>query len=259
MSQTETPKLSSKEAHSGRLYQQVAEQLAEVIASGEYPVGSRLPAERKLAERFRVSRPTVREAIIALELAGCVEVKGGSGVYVTSGTSKGLPSGDSDIGPFEILEARLLFESEAAAIAAKVITDEELADLRAALQSMIAENECEQVSENADEIFHLLIAKATHNEAIVSVCEHLWSLRNNSSVSARVLEKVRQAGSRPRIHEHQLIFDALEKRDADAARSAMQDHLSRVVGQLLDTSEAEAVEEARRKVNRERERFMMPR
>jgi DNA-binding FadR family transcriptional regulator len=72
------------EVYSGRLYQRVAEQLAEVIASGEYPVGSRLPAERKLAERFNVSRPTVREAIIALELAGCVEVKGGSGVYVTS-------------------------------------------------------------------------------------------------------------------------------------------------------------------------------
>ncbi|MCR6651915.1 MAG: GntR family transcriptional regulator [Cellvibrionaceae bacterium] len=77
------------EIQSGRLYQRVAEQLAEVIASGEYPVGSRLPAERKLAERFNVSRPTVREAIIALELAGCVEVKGGSGVYVTSGRSGG--------------------------------------------------------------------------------------------------------------------------------------------------------------------------
>src|SRR5690606_36534344 len=84
--------------HSGRLYQRVAERLAEVIASGEYPVGSRLPAERKLAERFNVSRPTVREAIIALELAGCVEVKGGSGVYVTSGSSSGLASTELDVG-----------------------------------------------------------------------------------------------------------------------------------------------------------------
>jgi DNA-binding FadR family transcriptional regulator len=241
--------------HSGRLYQRVAEQLAEVIASGEYPVGSRLPAERKLAERFNVSRPTVREAIIALELAGCVEVKGGSGVYVTSGSSSGLASTELDVGAFEILEARLMFESETAAVAAKTISDDELADLRAALNSMVAENEQETVSENADEIFHLLIAKATHNEAIVSVCKHLWSLRNNSNVSASILDKVRQAGSRPRIDEHVRILDALEKRDPDAAREAMRDHLNRVVDQLLDSTEAQAVEDALRKVNRERERF----
>jgi len=241
--------------HSGRLYQRVAERLAEVIASGEYPVGSRLPAERKLAERFNVSRPTVREAIIALELAGCVEVKGGSGVYVTSGSSSGLASTELDVGAFEILEARLMFESETAAVAAKTISDDELADLRAALNSMVAENEQEAVSENADEIFHLLIAKATHNEAIVSVCKHLWSLRNNSNVSASILDKVRQAGSRPRIDEHVRILDALEKRDPDAAREAMRDHLNRVVDQLLDSTEAQAVEDALRKVNRERERF----
>ncbi|MBC6904267.1 FadR family transcriptional regulator [Saccharophagus sp. K07] len=244
-----------KVGDTGRLYQRVAEQLAEVIASGEYPVGSRLPAERKLAERFNVSRPTVREAIIALELAGCVEVKGGSGVYVTSGSSKGLASTELDIGAFEILEARLIFESEAAALAAKAITDQELADLRAALASMVAENEQVQVSENADEIFHLLIAKATHNEAVVSVCKHLWALRNNSKVSASILEKVRRAGSRPRIDEHARILDALEKRDPAAARQAMRDHLNRVADQLLDSTEEQAVEEALRKVKRERERF----
>ncbi len=243
------------EGYSGRLYQRVAEQLAEVIASGEYPVGSRLPAERKLAERFNVSRPTVREAIIALELAGCVEVKGGSGVYVTSGSSTGLAATELDVGAFEILEARLIFEGEAAAIAAKVITDGELDDLRAALSSMVSENEQEPVSENADEIFHLLIAKATHNEAIVSVCKHLWSLRNNSNVSASILEKVRQAGSRPRIDEHARILQALENHDPVAARATMREHLNRVVDQLLDSTEAQAVEEALRKVNQERERF----
>lgn len=245
--------------HAGRLYQRVAEMLAEVIASGEYPVGSRLPAERKLAERFNVSRPTVREAIIALELAGCVEVKGGSGVYVTSGSSQGLAGTELDIGAFEILEARIIFESEAAAIAAKVITNEELADLKAALKSMVAENEQKHISENADEMFHLLIAKATHNEAIISVCKHLWELRNSSNVSASILDKVRQAGSRPRIEEHVAILEALEKRDPDAARAAMREHLSRVVEQLLDSTEALAVEEALKQVSRERARFNLGR
>lgn len=240
---------------SGRLYQRVAEQLAEVISSGEFQVGSRLPAERKLAERFNVSRPTVREAIIALEIAGCVEVKGGSGVYITSNNSGNLSATDLDVGPFEILEARLIFESEAAAIAAKVITKEELRGVEAALQSMIEENEQEQVSENADEIFHQLIARATHNEAIVSVCKHLWSLRNSSSISACMLSKVRQAGSRPSIDEHLRIYQALERGDSGEARKAMHDHLSRVVEQLLEATEAQAVEEALRKVNQERQRF----
>lgn len=239
----------------GRLYQKVAEQLAEVINSGEFPPGTRLPAERKLAERFQVSRPTIREAIIALELAGCVEVKGGSGVYVTAMSTGPLPSGAEDMGPFEILEARLLFESEAAAVAAKVITDEELLNLKATLESMVLENEQEQVTENADQEFHLQIAQATHNAAIISVCQHLWSLRNDSSISARILEKVRQAGSRPRIDEHAAIYAAIASRNPDEARSAMREHLSRVAEQLLETTEAEAVEEARRKINRERERF----
>lgn len=244
---------------SGRLYQRVAEKLAEAIRSGEFKVGSRLPAERKLAERFFVSRPTVREAIIALEIAGCVEVKGGSGVYVTSNNASNLNAADLDIGPFEILEARLLFESEAAAIAARVITEEELTALQNALQSMIAENEQELVSENADEMFHLLIAQATHNEAIVSVCKHLWSLRNNSNISACMLEKVRKAGSRPSIAEHRRIFEAIEQRDPAAARDAMRDHLGRVVEQLLEATEAQAIEEARRRVNQERQRFDLAR
>jgi DNA-binding FadR family transcriptional regulator len=246
----------------GRLYHRVAEQLAEVISAGEYPEGSRLPAERKLAERFNVSRPTIREAIIALELAGRVEVKGGSGVYVTSGNSGSFKSTDRDVGPFEILEARILFEGEAAGLAAAQISDEELDDLRQALDDMVRENEKQSdpsMKEAADERFHLIIAKATHNEAVLSVCEHLWQLRNSSSISTRILEKVREAGARPQISEHRAILEALEQRDPQRATAAMRDHLTRVITQMLDATEAEAVEEARRKVKRDRERFVQPR
>jgi DNA-binding FadR family transcriptional regulator len=239
----------------GRLYQRVAEQLAAVINGGEYPPGSRLPAERKLAERFEVSRPTVREAIIALELAGFVEVRGGSGVYVCDGNKDTLTSSTLDVGPFDILEARILFEGEAAELAAKKITDEEMAEVRQALSDMVTENEGEPICEKADENFHMLIARATKNDAIISVCSHLWALRNSSPVSARILEKVRQAGSKPRIEEHHAILEALETRNGPAARAAMREHLTRVIQQLLDATEAEAVEEARRKVMHSRERF----
>lgn len=239
----------------GRLYQRVAEQLAAVINEGEYKPGSRLPAERKLAERFEVSRPTVREAIIALELAGFVEVRGGSGVYVCDGEKNKLNASSLDVGPFDILEARILFEGEAAELAAKKITDAELAEVRQALDDMVTENEGEPICEKADEHFHMLIARATQNDAIVSVCSHLWNLRNSSPVSARILEKVRQAGSKPRIEEHHAILEALEQRDGAAARAAMREHLTRVIQQLLDATEAEAVEEARRQVMHNRARF----
>jgi len=239
----------------GRLYQRVAEQLAAVINGGEYPTGARLPAERKLAERFGVSRPTVREAIIALELAGFVEVRGGSGVYVSDGNKDKLSSSALDVGPFDILEARILFEGEAAELAAKKITEEELVEVRQALSDMVVENEGEAMCEKADEHFHMLIARATKNDAIISVCSHLWSLRNSSPVSARILEKVRQAGSKPRIEEHHAILEALETGNGPAARAAMREHLTRVIQQLLDATEAEAVAEARRKVRHSRERF----
>ncbi|SHF72153.1 DNA-binding transcriptional regulator, FadR family [Microbulbifer donghaiensis] len=241
-----------------RLYQQVAEQLAAAIAAGDYPPGTRLPAERKLAERFEVSRPTIREAIIALEIAGCVEVKGGSGVYVVDADAGSFTATDSDIGPFEILQARIMFEGEAAGLAARQMSAEEIAELEQILQEMIAENATEATAEVADEKFHLQVARGTHNDAVVSVCEHLWQLRNNSSISARILEKVRQAGSKPRIEEHRKILNAIKNRDAEGARNAMRDHLQRVVQQLLDATEAEALEAARREVNAARQRFALP-
>ncbi len=244
--------------NSGRLYQRVAEQLANLIADGEYPRGSRLPAERKLAERFNVSRPTVREAIIALEIGGFVEVRGGSGVYVCVESPGELTSTHLDVGPFDILEARIKIEGETAELAASMITEDELAELEQALNRMIEENERgAPLYEKADEEFHMLIARATKNEALVAVCELLWTLRNSSPVSAKILEKVRQAGSKPRIEEHQRVFEALKRRDPDGARDAMREHLAMVIQQLLDATEATAIEEARKSVERNRSRFSM--
>ena len=106
-----------------RLYISVFHQISSLIKSGEFPVGSRLPTERELSERFKVSRPTIREAIIALEAKEEVSVKTGSGVYVLGGN---LLNDDfsREISGFEILEARVVLEGEAAALAAKSITND---------------------------------------------------------------------------------------------------------------------------------------
>ncbi|MGH8035604.1 MAG: FadR/GntR family transcriptional regulator, partial [Lysobacterales bacterium] len=121
---------SAPKAPSDRSYQRLAAQLLALIAQGEFKVGERLPSERALAERFDVSRTSVREATIALELQGVVEVRGGSGIYVTQAPSTPTAASaftlETGPGPFELLRARCLIESEIASVAAETRTDADL-------------------------------------------------------------------------------------------------------------------------------------
>lgn len=238
-----------------RLYQQVADELMSMIAEGRYGVGDRLPSERELAANFEVSRPTIREAVIALELAGMVEVRNGSGVYVIEKLSDSLETAEMDIGPFELAEARRLFEGESAALAAGLISDGELAQLEETLEEMVAENENNILGEKADRSFHVQIAQATQNSAIVMAIENLWDVRNHSPLCVRLFEKIRAQGVKPRIEEHMAIFEALRKRDSKAARAAMRDHLGRVIDVLLEATEIEAIEKTRSEIQRQRERL----
>jgi len=119
-----------------RLYEQIARKLAKSIAGGEYEMGQRLPSERELAQTFDVSRPTVREAIIALELDELVDVRLGSGVYVKNRQPPSGSEGTKDIGPFELLEARRAIEGEACALAALRIEDKQLVQLAALIAEM---------------------------------------------------------------------------------------------------------------------------
>ena len=107
-----------------RLYYSVANKIRGLIEEGAFPPGSRLPGERDLAEKFGVSRMTVREAEIALEAVGLLDIRIGSGVYVMRSPASG--NGAAAIGACELTEARAAMESEAAALAASAITDEEL-------------------------------------------------------------------------------------------------------------------------------------
>ena len=217
---------------SDRLYQTLARALIAKLSNGKYAVGDRLPAERELSIEYDVSRPTVREAIIALEVQGLVDVRVGSGAYV-----KRLPGKTEipgfNITAFELTEARLLFEGEAAALAASQITDEELNELDALVRAIAAENLSKGGSERADRAFHLSIAAATRNAAIVNTIKELWNLRANSPESALLHEKARTANIKPVVDEHSAIVDALRNRDPAAARTAMRMHLSAVLDSLL--------------------------
>ena len=218
-----------------RLYLQVAQQLQDLIEKGVFAPGNRLPSERDLAGQFGVSRPTIREAMIALEIAGAVEVRSGSGVYVLE--KAGRPAQLSDTqgpGPFEILEARRLIEGEVCALAAERISEAQLLNLQSLLSDMEQENRREQATEIADEQFHNCIAEAAGNSALGGTVAWLWQLRNESEISTLFHQRVRAEGSRPIISDHRLILEALQRRDPQAAREAMVNHLQRVIDDLLE-------------------------
>lgn len=237
-----------------RLYQDLARKLVAELAENRYPVGSRLPAEREMAQQYNVSRPTVREAIIALEVQGLVEVRIGSGAYVLR-----LP-GEEDIpgfniSAFELTEARLLFEGEAAALAATQITDEELSGIEELVRQIAQENLDPQGTDKADRAFHLAIARATRNNAVVETVERLWDLRSTSPEAALLHEKARTANVKPVVEEHTAVLDALKARDPAAARTAMRVHLAAVIDGLLFATEEKAVAEVRRVVEERRRRY----
>lgn len=238
-----------------RLYKTVADDLIRVIESGAYEVGDRLPAERDLAAEYNVSRPTIREAVIALEIAGRVEVRKGSGVYVINGSAPAEKSLDMNIGPFELTEARMLIEGEAAGLAASLITEEEVEELGKLIHQMKHENESNVDGEYADKQFHMLIARATRNSAIEGIIEDLWNLRESSKLSKTMYKTVRLEGVKPSVDEHWTIYEALKAKNPVGARSAMRLHLSRVIDTMFEATEVEAVEEAKRRVSENRQRF----
>jgi GntR family transcriptional repressor for pyruvate dehydrogenase complex len=229
----------------GRLYQQVALAITEAIGAGRYPVGSRLPGERELAEEFKVSRPVIREAMIALEIRGLVTGRQGSGLFVTAARVAGDDTMELDIGPFELTEARILFEGEAVALAATTITDSKLAEFDALLEQMHDDDEESWQAERADRQFHIEIANATGNDAIRAVVELLWDTRYRSPLCIHRFSQARAVGIRSRVEEHVEILDALRQRDGQAARKAMHAHLHRVIEDLLTATEQEAMKRAR--------------
>ena len=246
---------SSGSIASRRLYRIVARGLTAAINEGRYVLRSRLPAERELAIEYGVSRATIREAIIALEVRGLVEVRVGSGVYVRRAALEKettLPN----VTAFDLTEARLLFEGEAAALAAGMATDEDFARLDRLVAMIDAENRSGAAGEEPDREFHLEIARATGNGAIARTVEMLWDLRSGSPECAVLFARARRDGSKAVVEEHSRIVAALRTRKPEEARAAMRAHLSAVIEHLLATTEAAAIERARAEAGNTRSRYL---
>jgi GntR family transcriptional repressor for pyruvate dehydrogenase complex len=236
-------KSTGQMTENAKLYRKIADSIADAIEAGQYKLGDRLPTERDLAEQFGVSRPSVREATIALEVMGMIETIHGQGNFVSARARPFTLSSvevDTEVGAFELIEACRVFESEAAALAATAITDDQIAQLEALVGRMAHEGDFQ--GEDADREFHLVIARASGNGAIIATIENLWLWRGRSVLARNTLTPTRDMDPQPYIDEHRRVVDALRARDPAAARQAMRDHLERIIDHLLRATETEAVQ-----------------
>jgi DNA-binding FadR family transcriptional regulator len=209
-----------------RLYRQIADQLRALIAQGEYPVGSRLPPERDLSAQLGVSRPSVREALIALEVEGLIEVRMGSGIYVRPGDPKAARPISAE-GPLEIIRARQMIESELAARAARHMTTAQVAGLRDAIAVMEAQVAEGRMPTRGDRLFHVRIAAASDNSVLLRVVGELWDERGNPLFTQLGSHFETASSWSLAIVEHRAVVDAIASGNADAAREAMSTHLAR--------------------------------
>jgi DNA-binding FadR family transcriptional regulator len=215
-----------------RLYRQIADQIRTLIRSGEFTVGARLPPERDLAKQLGVSRPSVREALIALEVEGLVEVRIGSGIYVqalgSKASSRAAAEGDggATAGPFELLRARYVIEGETAALAAKSAKKAQVEAIEETFAAMRHELDEEKQPLGGDRMFHIRIAEATGNGALVAVVDMLWQDRTGPLY--KQLEHHYDSPSlwHSAMAEHRAVVKAIAAKDAAGARAAMQRHLN---------------------------------
>jgi DNA-binding FadR family transcriptional regulator len=210
-----------------RLYRQISEQLRALILAGEFPAGSRLPSERDLSVQLGVSRPSLREALIVLEVEGYIEVRMGSGIYVSDSPPVAAPEIDlsSEEGPLELIQARLAVEGEIAAIAAKAGRKGQFDAIEQAINQMESDAAAGINPLEADSLFHARVAEATGNSVLVGVVRRLFDLRlgplfDQLHSHFETVDVWAQA-----IAEHREVLKALRAKDPVAAKAAMQQHM----------------------------------
>lgn len=241
-----------KKLENPRIYRQIADQLKQLIDNNEFPPGSRLPAERELASQLQVSRASVREALIALEVIGLVDVRVGNGVIVRQ--QPGAPSQEpvmsqagrnqwtdvddelnieldftAELPPFSLLQTRRLIEPETAALAARNANDEELAAIRQAYEQNCRDNRQGSATHPGDRLFHIRIAQASGNPAYAFIIAHLLGHRYGTMFRSLQQHYTPQDMPHRSESEHLEILTALEARDSRAAKKAMKEHLDAVI------------------------------
>ncbi len=215
----------------------VARQLVHLLTDGSLAPGSRLPAERVLAEQLGVGRSAVREALAALEILGIVQIRPGSGTYLRGGTSDLLPTTLSwglmlaADRTAELLEVRSSLERTAAALAATNASDAELDQLGRYLERQEANLDDAEAFIEADIRFHVQIARVSGNEVLADL---LASLRSMLRVWVDRGVRTRE-GASSAFEEHRAVYEAMRRRDVSGVDAAMRHHMQTASARIIAT------------------------
>jgi GntR family transcriptional repressor for pyruvate dehydrogenase complex len=209
-----------------RLYQQIADQIRDLIQRGVFKPGSKLPPERDLAQQLGVSRPSLREALIALDIEQSVEIRSGSGVYVCNPPERPARATEAmGESPSELMQARAAVEGDVAVLACAHVSSEALSRLRESIEGMRAQIAQWLSPLGHDRQFHLTLAEMSGNSVMVRLVAELFDERHSpisSHLSVR-FENTRTWNTA--LKEHEAIYRALEARDPLSAQAAMRSHL----------------------------------
>ena len=221
--------------HGNRRYLEIARFLADQITHGNYAVGDRLPPERNLAQSLAVSRTTVREALLALEIMKYIEIRVGAGVFVLDESQREQPAFPEleSTSPTDVLATRRLIEGETAALAAIAATPEQIDQLETELKKMQDAIDDVPAYDAADARFHEIIANMAGNELLLTFVSSLWRMRD-SAMWSRWYAQTRSRPNRMRaIQDHEDILRAIRRGLPDVARTAMQSHLDILVDRFF--------------------------
>lgn len=213
------------DARPRRQYRQVADQIMALVAAQGLTAGQRLPSERDLSERLGVSRPSLREALIALEVGGRIEIRMGSGIYLGQGGPGHALHVDAE-SPMELLQARCILESAIAEQAAPLVTPELVAALDDNLRQMAAAMDRTPLAIRIDGTFHDLIASVLGNSVLSGLTAQIFQRRLTPIFARYSAHFEGPSAWREALAEHRMIRDTLAARDPAAARDAMCHHLT---------------------------------
>lgn len=224
--------MSEQKPH--KLYEEIAERMLSQIHSGVLRPGDRLKPERALAEEYGVSRTAIREALRSLEMMGCVESRVGEGTFIKA------PSLSNIVDPFsmlfaqnrqlgsELIEVRLILETEISALAARRRTDGQLFALQASIAEMERDIDAGGKGIDADERFHGVLAEAAGNEALSTMLEMCAGMLSRTRPITQSIKGV----PRMALKDHAAIYEAVRSQDERAARRLMRTHLNRALRNL---------------------------
>jgi GntR family transcriptional regulator, transcriptional repressor for pyruvate dehydrogenase complex len=221
-----------------KVYEEIVAKIKDMIAKGRFKSGDQLPVERELAEVFRVSRSSVREALRSLESQGFIESRQGNGTYIASQPVESLVSPLASViftekdDQMELFEMRRMIEPQLAYLAAERATEEEIAMMEKALALQEEQIGRGESGTDVDRNFHYIMARATKNKALLRITDNIMDLLAESR------EQYLQVEGRPQksILRHREVLEAIRAGDRERAEECMREHLMDIETSLFGAS-----------------------